>query len=171
MHVFSIAEFQNHYEKIRKRTLRAVSLITEETIDFTLDERMFSIGDLARHIALLELHFYQPCLQNLPPTYTGCDASFASSQKEILQVYHQATQGMTTILKDKSDSFLEERCQLPHGTIRVKKWLSLILEHEIHHRGQLYQLLSFKGIKVPDIFGLSSEELIKLADSNSDKRN
>jgi uncharacterized damage-inducible protein DinB len=41
----------------------------------------------------------------------------------------------------------------------VWKWLRAMTEHEIHHRGQLYLMLSMLGVKTPPVFGMTSEEL------------
>lgn len=38
-----------------------------------------------------------------------------------------------------------------------------MMEHEIHHRGQLYTYLGILNIKTPPIFGLTSEEVILLS--------
>jgi uncharacterized damage-inducible protein DinB len=34
-----------------------------------------------------------------------------------------------------------------------------MLEHEIHHRGQLYLMLSMIGVNTPPIYGLTEEQL------------
>jgi uncharacterized damage-inducible protein DinB len=34
-----------------------------------------------------------------------------------------------------------------------------MLEHEAHHRGQLYFILGLRGISTPPIFGLTSEDV------------
>jgi len=39
------------------------------------------------------------------------------------------------------------------------KWLRAMVEHEAHHRGQLYLMLGMIGIPTPPIFGLTSEEV------------
>jgi uncharacterized damage-inducible protein DinB len=35
----------------------------------------------------------------------------------------------------------------------------MLPEHEIHHRGQLYTILSVLDVPTPPIFGLTSEEV------------
>ena len=48
----------------------------------------------------------------------------------------------------------------PAGTpITTWKWLRAMLEHEAHHRGQLYLLLGLRGVKTPPIYGLTEEEV------------
>jgi uncharacterized damage-inducible protein DinB len=42
-----------------------------------------------------------------------------------------------------------------------------MVEHEIHHRGQIYVYLSMLGVKTPPIFGLTSEQLKELSAKSS----
>ena len=46
-----------------------------------------------------------------------------------------------------------------------------MVEHEIHHRGQLYMYLSLLDVKTPPIFGLTSEEVQILSGKNDDLKN
>lgn len=39
------------------------------------------------------------------------------------------------------------------------KWLRLMPEHEIHHRGQIYALLGLLDVPAPPLYGLTSEEV------------
>jgi uncharacterized damage-inducible protein DinB len=34
-----------------------------------------------------------------------------------------------------------------------------MIEHEIHHRGQLYLMLGMLGVKTPSLYGLTEEQL------------
>lgn len=162
----SISSYLHLYSKIKGRTKNVISLIQPENIDFSLSEKQFSIGDLARHIPLLELRFYIPIINGQATTYNGCSTSFASTATAILDLYDQAEEQLNKALSSYSDEQLNDKIKIPNGKISLQKWLQLILEHEIHHRGQIYQLLSLNGIKVPNIFGLSSEDLIEFSKKN-----
>jgi uncharacterized damage-inducible protein DinB len=53
-----------------------------------------------------------------------------------------------------------EKCATPDGAkITVWKWLRLMTEHEIHHRGQIYLYLAMLEIPTPPLYGLTSEEV------------
>ena len=55
---------------------------------------------------------------------------------------------------------LERRCTTPDGaSIPVWKWLRSMVEHEIHHRGQIYIYLSLLETPAPPIYGLTSEQV------------
>jgi uncharacterized damage-inducible protein DinB len=41
----------------------------------------------------------------------------------------------------------------------VWKWLRAMVEHEIHHRAELYIYVNLLKIKTPPMFGLTSEEV------------
>ena len=59
-----------------------------------------------------------------------------------------------------SDEDLKKRCLAPTGAaIGIGKWLRALVEHEIHHRGQIYVYLAMLGISTPPIYGLTSEEV------------
>ena len=48
----------------------------------------------------------------------------------------------------------------PAGTkLATWKWLRAMVEHEIHHRGQMYMMLSLCGVETPRLYGLTSEEV------------
>jgi uncharacterized damage-inducible protein DinB len=50
----------------------------------------------------------------------------------------------------------------------VWKWLRAMVEHEVHHRGQLYLMLGMVGVATPPIFGLTSEEVRDLSTARAD---
>lgn len=39
------------------------------------------------------------------------------------------------------------------------KWLRAMVEHEAHHRGQIYPMLRLVGVATPPIYGMTSEDL------------
>jgi uncharacterized damage-inducible protein DinB len=55
---------------------------------------------------------------------------------------------------------LERKCTTPGGaSITVWKWLRAMVEHEVHHRAQIYVYLGMLEIPTPPIYGLTSEEV------------
>ncbi len=64
------------------------------------------------------------------------------------------------LLDGLSGQDLMRRCTTPGGaSIRVWKWLRAMVEHEAHHRGQIYMMLSMLGITTPPLYGLTEEEV------------
>ena len=64
------------------------------------------------------------------------------------------------IFRSLSAEQWEGKCQTPAGTpITTWKWLRAMVEHEAHHRGQIYMMLGMLGVKTPPIYGLTEEEV------------
>jgi uncharacterized damage-inducible protein DinB len=38
----------------------------------------------------------------------------------------------------------------------------LVVEHEIHHRGEIYVYLGMLGVKTPPLYGMTSEQVKEL---------
>jgi uncharacterized damage-inducible protein DinB len=51
------------------------------------------------------------------------------------------------------------KCESGGASLAVWKWLRAMVEHEVHHRGQLYLMLGMIGVETPPIFGLTSEQV------------
>ena len=59
-----------------------------------------------------------------------------------------------------TDDDLDAKCVTPGGVeLRVGKWLRSMIEHEVHHRGQIYMYLAMLGVETPPMYGLTEEEV------------
>ena len=66
------------------------------------------------------------------------------------------------ILKSIDNSELQKKIKVPGGAeITAWKWLRAMIEHEVHHRGAIYNNLSLLDIKTPPLFGLEEKEVRK----------
>ncbi len=45
------------------------------------------------------------------------------------------------------------------GLLNGLKWLRPMIEHEVHHRAQIYLTLGMLGVDTPPLYGLTSEEV------------
>ncbi len=156
-----VETYLDTYDKVRHRTIKVIELITPPLFNYRITENAFSIGELGAHIALIERDLYQPSLVNKPPAYDGNFEPYQNSE-QLVKLFDATSKHMHQLFEEKDDVWMNEKCSYPGGQITRWKWLRLQLEHEIHHRGQMYMLLSANGIKVPNIFGLSAEDVSKL---------
>src|SRR5258705_548588 len=57
-------------------------------------------------------------------------------------------------------ALLEARGGPPAGTpLTTWKWLRMMPEHEIHHRGQLYTMLSMLNVPTPSLYGMTASQV------------
>jgi len=89
------------------------------------------------------------------------DASLAEGLDATKRYYDRLTAESREVFAELTDERLSEKCLTPPGTpITVSKWLRAMVEHEAHHRGQIYFILGMRGVKTPPIFGLTVEQLM-----------
>ena len=160
MEITSIDHFLNYYDKVKKRTQRLFDYIPEDKIEWTYREGKFTVGDIIRHLANLERYMFAENVQFKGSRYVGCGTEYANGLENVAGHYHQLYQESRAIFARIPDPDLVKKCKTPAGIeISVWKWLRAMLEHEIHHRGQLYIYLGIIDAQTPPIFGLTSEEV------------
>jgi uncharacterized damage-inducible protein DinB len=55
---------------------------------------------------------------------------------------------------------LAAKCATPaDAKLTTWKWLRMMPEHEIHHRGQLYTMLGMLNVETPPLYGMTSAEV------------
>jgi uncharacterized damage-inducible protein DinB len=160
MEIHSIEAFLDYYVKIKKRTIRLFDYIPPDKIEWTYQQGKFSIGDIIRHLANIERHMYAENVQQKASLYKGCGTEYASGLEATVDYYKKCQEESQAIFQNLSQQDLLAKCKTPAGIeITVWKWLRAMLEHEVHHRGQLYLYLGMLGLSTPPIFGLTSEEV------------
>ncbi|HKX28109.1 MAG TPA: DinB family protein [Blastocatellia bacterium] len=160
MEIKTIGPFLDYYEKIRQRTRRAIDRIPPEMIDWTYKPGKFTFADLIRHLASIERYMYAENAQLKPSRYPGHGTELADGYENVLAYLERAHQESIEIFSRLSDDDLQKRCQTPGGAeIAVWKWLRAMVEHEIHHRGQIFIYLSMIEVSAAPLYGLTSEEV------------
>ena len=160
MEIHSTEAFLAYYKRIRYRTKRVADCIPPEHIEWTYKEGKFTLGDLVRHIAAIERYMYVETIQGKPSIYKGCGTDLAEGKDASMAYLDRLHEESIEIIGSLSEEQLNGKCQTPIGTpITVWKWLRAMVEHEIHHRGQIYMYLGMLGVPTPPIFGLSAEEV------------
>jgi uncharacterized damage-inducible protein DinB len=156
----TIEPFLDYYERIRERTLRVVKCIPAEKIDWTYREGKFTFGDVIRHLAAIERFMYAENVQLKPNRYPGHGPELADGYEAVLDFMDRMHDESMSIFRRLRPDDLKRKCITPGGLpITVWKWLRAMVEHEIHHRGQIYMYLAMLDIPTPPIYGLTSEEV------------
>ena len=162
MEIQSIAPFLEYYARVRERTRRVVLLAPEEHLEWTYRPGKFTLGDLIRHIAAIERWLYAETVVGRPPAYQGCGRELADGKTAMLAYFDELHRQSLDIFSQLTPDLLQAKILTPTGQpITCWKWLRLLPEHEIHHRGQIYLYLNQLGIDTPPLYGLTSEEVIE----------
>jgi uncharacterized damage-inducible protein DinB len=164
MEINSIGPFLDYYEKIRRRTLNVIRRIPPDKMDWTYHPGKFTFADLIRHLASIERYMYAENAQRKPSRYPGHGKELADGYENVLAYLDRAHRESMEIFSRLSDEDLRRKCMTPgEAEIAVWKWLRAMVEHEIHHRGQIFLYLSMIETTAAPIFGLTSEEVYERA--------
>lgn len=158
--MLSANEFIDQLDRVHGRTRRIVVLIPRDAVEWSPKPGWFSFGGLVRHLAGIERWMYGETVSGRPSRYPGHGLQLAEGYDAILAYYDRLHAEARAVFAGLSDERLNEKCSTPAGTpITVWKWLRAHLEHEAHHRGQLYLMLAMRDIATPPIYGLTAEQV------------
>jgi uncharacterized damage-inducible protein DinB len=156
----SAATFLAHYDSVRRRTDRVVERIPPARLEWSWAPGRFTCGDLVRHLAAIERHMFAENCRRRPSRYPGHGRDLADGWQAVMDYYRRSRDEARAIFAALSDADLLARCATPAGAeLPVWKWLRAMLEHEAHHRGQLYLYLGILGVPTPPLYGLTSEQV------------
>jgi uncharacterized damage-inducible protein DinB len=152
--------FLDYLARIRGRTMAVARVIPEDRLEWRPTEGAFSFGDMLRHLAAIERYMFAENARLEPSRYPGHGPELADGYAAVFEYFNRMHEEAVQIFAALSPADLQRKCLTPGGAeITVWKWLRSMVEHEIHHRGQIYVYLSMLGLHGPPIYGLTSEEV------------
>ena len=160
MEIRTIQPFLHYFGNVRERTMRVARSIPPDTLDWSYAPGKFTLGDLLRHIAVAERFVWAESLQGHKSRYTTHGKELADGYENVIRLMGQLHAESMEIFAQFSDEDLQRKCKTPDDAEITKwKWLRLMVEHEIHHRGQIYLSLGMLGVPTPPMYGLTSEQV------------
>ena len=145
-------------------TRRLLERVPDDRLAWKPHDKSMTVGGLATHLgniphwAEIILNAEAFDLADAPPNLEP-----KASRADILSLFDEATKA-TRALLDRSDAEFMARWTLKRGgheifsMPRVAAFRSFVLNHMIHHRGQLSVYLRLNDIPVPAIYGPSADE-------------
>jgi uncharacterized damage-inducible protein DinB len=162
MEITTIRSFTDFQDKVRARTDRLLDVVPQDQLDFAYLPGKFTIGDQIRHLAATERWMFAETLAGRPSAYQGCGKELADGYDNVMNYYRDLRSQSREIILQLGDDGLQRKCLTPgNAEITAWKWLRSLIEHEIHHRGELYLYLNLIGVRTPPMFGLTAEEVQK----------
>ena len=160
MIITTIDGFLAYVDSVRGRTRRVAETIPREHTEWTHRPGAFTLGDTVRHIGATERYMFAETARGNTSSYPGHGRDLADGYDAILEYLDRTHQGAIEIYRSLTPEALAGKCTTPAGTtITTWKWLRAMVEHEIHHRGQLYIMLGMLGVPTPPLYGLTEEQL------------
>lgn len=158
-------EFIDELKYEASHTRKMLARIPEDKFDWKPHDKSTSLGRLAAHVAELP-RWIKYIMANtefdfLKDTF---DRVRASSKDEILPDFENIIQQAVALLEKASDEQLNITWTLNRGGIKVYELprkvaiRNMVMNHIIHHRGQLSVYLRLLNVPVPGMYGPSADE-------------
>ena len=166
MEITRIEPFLEYWDNIRGRTLRIARCIPADRFDWSYREDRFTCADLLRHLAAIERWMFAENVHGRPSRYPGHGKELADGPDAVFAWVDRMHGESMELFGRLSPELLARRVSTPAGIpITAWKWLRAMVEHEAHHRGQLYLYLAMLEVPTPPLYGLTSEEVRDRSDS------
>jgi uncharacterized damage-inducible protein DinB len=157
-------DFLSYFEQVRARTTGVVRAIPPDKIEWTCRQGDFTLGDLARHIATTERYIFAECACGHPSRYKSCGRDLADGLDNVIAFMERMHSESMDIFRGMTDEDFLKKGTSPEGKpVTAWRMLRAMLEHEAHHRGQMYVYLGILGAPVPSLYGLSERQVKNLS--------
>ena len=153
----SVATFLQVWEKEVESTQRILDALTDESLNQLVAAPDRTLGRIAWHI-----------VTTIPEmmTRTGLimesineDALLPATAVEIIHNYRDVSKSLVAAINNQwNDQTLLEKRDMYGETWAIGATLSALVDHQIHHRGQMTVLMRQAGLKVPGIYGPSRDD-------------
>jgi len=154
------SDLVRYFDRVRERTMRVAACVPPEKIDWAYRAGKFTFGDLMRHLAAIERWMFAENVAGRPSSYPGHGRELADGYDAIVDYMRRMHAEAMEIFNALTDADLDRKCTTPGGAeLQVRKWMRSMIEHEAHHRGQLYLYLGMIDVPAPPLYGLTEEEV------------
>jgi uncharacterized damage-inducible protein DinB len=156
-----LSTFLDYLDSVHTRTRRVVACIPAESLEWTPAPGRWTLGDQVRHLAGVERWMYGETVSGRPSRYPGHTRELADGMPAVLAYYDTLHDEARALFAALSPAQWTGKAMTPAGTpITTWKWLRAMVEHEAHHRGQIYFTLGLLGVPTQPIYGLTEPELL-----------
>ena len=140
-----------HWQQVRSDLIRALDLLEDRQLAFVPAPGLWSLGTVAWHIAEAEVFWFRTVIGGLPEEEVnpGPEPATVAEIKAGLARTHEATLAYLATLDEAA---LGHELTTSWGeSLSLYTIVWHVLEHEIHHRGEIYLMLGLQGMQAPEI--------------------
>ncbi|WP_232695545.1 DinB family protein [Brevibacillus daliensis] len=129
----------------RRALTNLLELIENEHTHYKPWESAFSFGEQFLHTALTSHNF----VAGLKEGYIEKPDQMPAfeTMDDVRRIFHEFTDKTIAVLQEISDEDLEREVQFINMKQLGKSWVHVMIDHEVHHKGQMFVYARLVGIE------------------------
>ena len=145
-------DFYAHWAQVRGDLVATIEKFSQAELAYTPFEGSWPVGQIMLHIADCEDNWIHGVVRGEFEPWIGYPLERYSTKADILGVLSRARERTLAFLADLDNEDLFEEYTIPSGESFSLYWILWhVLEHEIHHRGELSLVLGTLGREGLDV--------------------
>ncbi len=146
-----LQDLTEHLERYRATTLQVFDLVEEKDLAWRPSQDQYSLGQQLLHIAQTEDHFSRGLFEGDWDSDRIRFPKPLPTLEELKKSFGTVREFTLAKLLELDPDQLGEAVEIPNGPPdhSMRSWLWFILEHELHHRGQIWAYLRAMGYTPP----------------------
>ncbi|NWF88713.1 MAG: DinB family protein [Ignavibacteriaceae bacterium] len=154
---YKLSDFISDWTYESESTIKVFSNLTDESLSKKVHEKVRTAGKLAWHITTSISEMMNRT--GLKIESVKEDSPIPAKVSELVDAYKSVSQALITQVKANWDDAVLMKEDDMYGEMWAKgKTLGILITHQTHHRAQLTVVMRLLELKVPGIYGPSSEE-------------
>jgi uncharacterized damage-inducible protein DinB len=152
------SDFITDWKYESEATLKLFKLLNDQSLEAKLHDKVRSIGNLAWHIAKSPVEMFSHAGLDMAKSGVDLNATAPSSVNELIKKYEAASAEVFAQVTKWSDEELSDKVSMYGEMWKKGTVLSVLINHQTHHRGQLTILMRMQNLPVTGVYGPSYEE-------------
>lgn len=153
----TIDDFIAQWTSESEATVKVLTALSDAALAQQVTPEGRTLGRVAWHIVTTLGEMIARA--GLQPDAPAENADVPEKAAEILTAYQKAANSLLVQVKQHwTDAALSENVAMYGETWRKGVVLSVLILHQVHHRGQMTVLMRQAGLKVPGVYGPAREE-------------
>ncbi|UQZ84143.1 DinB family protein [Paenibacillus konkukensis] len=159
----SVQSFAAGWSNETAATQRVMNALTDASLRQSVGPELRTLGQLAWHVATSGYEMLARTGLQLPPLPGDEHTPAPNSAQAIAETYGSMSKKLLEAVQSQwTDADLLRTSEMYGGEAWANGLtLHVLIQHEVHHRGQMTVLMRQAGLRTPDIYGPTREDWIE----------
>jgi uncharacterized damage-inducible protein DinB len=153
----TLAPFYKGWDRYQTLLTETIAPLTTEQLALRSSPSMWPVGRLAAHILATRIGWFQQMVSDLAPELVALDPwdmddAPPRTADELVSGLNASWSMVQRYLNEWTPDMLNDPFVGRRGRERTRQWIIWhVLEHDIHHGGELCLTLGMHGLPTPDL--------------------